>query len=232
MAAPVKIMIKSELMAETANPTESNLNLLSPEFQAYKEKTLRQLQANRPLLENRLPGETRPEVIHSIRTQLEDIEAHIDLLQRELNAGVAGQPTADELCKRVAEALVKEKFFMAKKYVAKLETIEPFYPGLDRLREETETGRISRKTRSIAQGSGIPYGAAAFPPGQAVSRGGKADTDEPLPAWEPAAPDKRGRLAQLLQFHYIASCLVIMLISCVMLGVGGMMVLQYLIEGS
>jgi hypothetical protein len=219
-------------MADTANPTESKLTLLTPEFQAYKEKTLRQLQANRPLLENRLPGETRPDVVHSIRTQLEDIEAHIDLLQRELNAGAAGQPAADELCKRIAEALVKEKFFMAKKYVAKLETIEPFYPGLDRLREETENGRISRKTRSIAQGTGLPYGAAAFPPGRAVSHGAAPDLGEEPEGWELPGPEKRGRLAQLLQFHYIASCLVVMLILCVMLGVGGMMVLQYLIEGS
>ena len=41
----------------------------------------------------------------------------------------------------------------------------------------------------------------------------------------------RRRFAQIFQFNVIASCLVVLLIICVMLGVGGMSLLQWLVEG-
>ena len=79
----------------------------------YKEKTLEQLQANLPGLENSLQGERRPEIRTTLEKQVDEIQAHIDHLQGELAEGVTREPVADELCQKIAQALVKEKYFMA-----------------------------------------------------------------------------------------------------------------------
>jgi len=203
---------------------------LTPEQREYKEKTLRQLLDNQPILLEKLAGETRPTVQRTLQDQVSEIEDHIERLQQELTSGVITEAVADELCVRIAGALTKEKFFMAKKYIGKLETIEPFYPGLDRLRQEAEEERISRKIRSIAQGTAPPFGAAVMPPGATAA----AIPSGPRPAAAipvMAEPEKSGWFSNLFQFHIIASFVVAMLVVCVMLGVGGMMILQWLIEG-
>jgi hypothetical protein len=197
----------------------------------YKEKTLTQLLANLPALEEQLQQETRPEVKATLERQVDDTQVHIEHLQNELAEGIARQPIADELCQRIAQALVKEKFYMARKYITKLETIEPFYPNLSRLRAEAEAERAGRRTRSIAQGTALPYGAMMFPPAPAgAAPGSHAPAVVPRRVAEPPE-QKRRRFSQFFQFHIIASCLVILLILCVMLGVSGMSILQWLIEG-
>jgi len=207
---------------------------LTLEQRTYKDKTLNKLLADQAELQIRVGQETRSEELKSIRSQLEEVQAHIEHLQMELEHDVAGAPVADELCKKIATALTKEKFFMAQKYLNKLETIEPFYPNLDRLREEVQARRAGRRTRSIAQGSALPYGAVTFPPASAAVEGAV------LPAAGPTAERvipvekeerKRRKLSDFFQFHIAISCLVVMMILCVMLGVGGMTVLEWLIQG-
>lgn len=205
---------------------------LTVEQIAYKEKTLAQLLVNLPLLEEQANHEVRPEVKTSLEKQIDDIAIHIERLQQELAGGLAGEPVADELCQRIAQALVKGKFYMARKYLTKLESIEPFYPNLDRLKAEAEGERAGRRTRSIAEGSALPYGAMIYPPATAT-----ADAAGAMPA-VPSRPvaglpveEDRRRFGQFFQFHIIASCLIVLLIMCVMLGVGGMSLLQWLIEG-
>ncbi len=206
---------------------------LTPEQIAYKEKTLDQLQTNQATLEARFSQESRPEILRNIQRQLDDIRAHIDHLQGELAEGVPGEPVADELCERIAQALTKEKFYLAKKYINKLETIEPFYPSLELLRAEAEAERASRRTRSIAQGTAPPYGAAAFPQsGTAAGVGVKTRTAaaNELAVVEGGREEREG-ISRFFQFHIVASCLVMTLIVCVALGMGGIIVLQWLIEG-
>lgn len=206
------------------------MTTLTPEQKAYKERTLNQLVTNFARLEEQLNKEKQPEVIDSLHEQLEAMQAHMALLQQELATDTAGEPAADELYRRVANALTGQKFFLAKKLITKLETIEPFYPGIERLRYEAEEGRASRRTRSIAQGGALP---------EIISSPALA---EPAPADQPpkivevsqtveAEPEKRG-LARLFEFHIVMSCLVVSLILCIMSGVGGITVLQWLIEGN
>jgi hypothetical protein len=205
---------------------------LTVEQIAYKEKTLAQLLTNLPLLEEKSNHETRPEVKASLEKQIDDIQVHIERLQQELAAGLAGEPVADELCQRIAQALVKGKFYMARKYITKLESIEPFYPNLDRLKAEAEAERAGRRTTSIAQGSALPYGATMYPPATATTSA--AGVVQPvLPRRVAGLPEEgeRRRFSKFFQFHVIASCLVVLLIICVMLGVGGMSLLQWLVEG-
>lgn len=207
------------------------MTALTPEHREYKERTLNQLQANLPLLEAKLAQESRPDVMVSLESQLNEMQAHIARLQRDLAEDAAGEPVADEFCQRIARALTKEKFHLARRYLNKLETIEPFYPGLERLRNEVETGHVSRRTRSIAQGTALPYGLVAFSAGPAAE---KAETGQRLPLTEMAAVDQAERrgLRRFFQFHILMSCLVVSLILCVMTGVGGVTVLQWLIEGN
>jgi F0F1-type ATP synthase membrane subunit c/vacuolar-type H+-ATPase subunit K len=205
---------------------------LTPEYREYKERSLNQLLANLPLLEAKLAQEERPGVIISLENQVGDIQAHISRLQKELAEDIAGEPVADELCKRIARALSKDKFHLAKKYINKLETIEPFYPGIDRLRNEAEAGRASRRTRSIVQGAALPYGAAAFSSGLVTERiGGRRSVPLANTYIETGEAEKRG-FSQLFQFHIIISCLLVSLIICVMTSMGGFAVLQWLIEGN
>jgi hypothetical protein len=203
---------------------------LTPEQIEYKEKTLRQLVANLAYLEAKLDQESRPERVASLRNQFLDIQAHIERLQKELASGVVQESVADELCRRVAHALTKEKFYMARRYVNKLEAIEPFYPEIERLKREAETGHVSRRTRSIAQGTALPYGVIAIPtdlPERVEPRLLAASTETDVKV--DLGPKRR--FSELFQFHFIISCLVVLLILCVMSGLGGMTVLQWLIEG-
>jgi hypothetical protein len=205
---------------------------LTPDQREYKEKTLEQLEINLPLLEAQLQQENRQEIVNSLQKQVDDIRAHIDLLQHELAANAMTTPVADELYQKAATALANKKFFLAKKLITRLETIEPFYPGINQLRKEAETGRASRRTQAIAQ-RGAPAGEAATSPP------GLAQTAVPAQAagnhniYPPTAQEseKRG-IGQFFQFHIVISCLVVMLILCVMAGVGGIMILQYLVEGA
>ncbi|MBE7471196.1 MAG: hypothetical protein HS114_18820 [Anaerolineales bacterium] len=209
---------------------------LTPEQRDYKERTLNQLMVNLPLLEAKLARETQRQVAVTLHEHLEAIEAHIVRLQQELTHEVLLEPVADDLCRQAASALTKQKLFMAKRYIAKLEAIEPFYPEISRLKQEAETGQVSRRTRALSQSEPLPTAAAANIP--LLTAGG---------APSPAAPNgpraalpSGGRLRQkeatgwrqYFQFHIVASCLVIMLLACVMAGVGGMNVLRWLIEGS
>lgn len=205
---------------------------LTPEQIEYKEKTLNQLLTNLPLLESKFGAENRPEVRVSLEKQIDEMQAHIEKLQNELAQGYAGEPVADELCQKIAQALVKEKYYMARKYLTKLETIEPFYPNLDRLRVEVEAERAGRRTRSIAQGAALPYGAVALPAAtsaEGAAAGPAVPGEAPRRSRRVVQPGRR--YAQFFQFHVLASCLIVLLIVCVVLGVGGMSVLQYLIEG-
>lgn len=207
---------------------------LTPEARAYKEKTVEQLLLNFEVLEQRLGQERRAEVIQSIQERLEEVQGHIAHLQQALATNTAGEPLADNLYRRIATALTNNKFHLAKKLIHKLETIEPFYPDIDRLRTEAESGRASRRTQSISKGGALPevvlspeMAEAAAAAAAQTTVSATAVSDEVLDA----APGKKG-LAQLFQFHIIASCLVVSLILCVMFGVGGITALQWLIEGN
>jgi hypothetical protein len=206
---------------------------LTPEYQDYKERTLKQLLANLPLLEAGLAEENRPAVANSLEKQVADIQAHISRLQHELVQGAADEPVADELCQRIARALSKNKIHLAKRYLHKLETIEPFYPGIERLRTETESERASRRTRSIAEGNAPPYGAAAFVAGVplVITQQAQPAFTAGSPIIEPALPEKRG-VSRFFEFHIVVSCLVVSLIVCVMTGMGGLSLLEWLIEGN
>ena len=204
---------------------------LTQEQRDYKEKTLNQLLVNQSLLETRLNQETRPDVVQSIEQQLEDIEAHISRLQDELAGNIVfDEPVADELFKQAARALAKEKFFLAKKHIHRLETIEPFYPGIDRLKQEAESGRVSRRTRSIAQGIAASY-PGTTPPMASVSSGGQPMVVQSPPNNNMNEGSRGGRFSNLFQFHIVISCLVVILILCVLFGVGGYTILQWLVEG-
>ncbi len=205
---------------------------LSPEQKEYKEATLNHLLASLPMLQGQLLQETRAEAVDSLTGQLEDMQVHIDLLQQELAANAVIEPVADELCKQAANALVKQKFYLARKFINKLETIEPFYPALDRLRQDADSGQVSRRTRSITQGnlpSLRPIVTSALVP---------ASTAGGLPAAMPVLEDDpademapKGGIRQFFQLHIVLSCMVVLLIFCVMVGVGGFSLLEWLIEG-
>ena len=205
---------------------------LTPEQREYKERTLNQLLANQAHLESRLTQETRPDVIQSIEEQLQDIEAHLSRLQDELSGDVVfDEPVADDLFRQAAKALANQKFFLAKKHIHRLETIEPFYPSIDRLKQEAESQRVSRRTRSIAQGQATSYpGVTASPP----ARPGRIPSPQPLASENYTTHTEEEPSAwwsHLFQLHIILSCLVVLLLICVMFGVGGFTVLEWLIEG-
>ena len=204
---------------------------LTPEQREYKERTLNQLLINLPLLEAKLAQESQRNVIISLHEQLEAMEAHVVRLQKELANEVMWEPVADELCRQAASALTKQKLYMAKRYINKLEAIEPFYPELDRLKLDAETGQVSRRSRALAQGTSLPIVDATNVPlaGPRASSASQPAASGPIAL---GREKERSSLAQFFQFHIIASCLVVLLIMCVMAGVGGMSVLRWLIEGS
>jgi hypothetical protein len=211
---------------------------LTPELRDYKERTLNQLLDNLPLLEAALARETQRQVMVTLHEQLESVEAHIVRLQRELANDVMLEPVADELCRQAASALTKGKLHMAKRYVNRLEAIEPFYIELSRLKQEVETGQVSRRTRALSQSDVLPTVAAASAPLLLTAgTGGNPALAGTLmrptiPGARRAKEKERGGIAQYFQFHIIASCLVIILLACAMAGVGGMSVLRWLVEGS
>src|SRR5262245_3150514 len=131
---------------------------LTPEQRDYKERTLAQLELNQQQLEAYLAGESRPEEAQQLQNQLDEVEAHINRFQDELTGTVIFYGRiAEEIFKQAPEALAKGKFYLAKKNISRLEMIEPSYPGLQRVKEEAETGRVTRRTRSIAQGTATSY---------------------------------------------------------------------------
>ncbi|MCL4301599.1 MAG: hypothetical protein KJ077_38215 [Anaerolineae bacterium] len=210
---------------------------LSPEQRDYKERTLNQLLLNVPQVEAQLARETQRQVMVTLHEQLEAMEAHVVRLQQELANDVILEPVADELCRQAATALTKQKLFMARRYVNKLEAIEPFYPELGRLKQEAESGQVSRRTRALSQSDLFPtlVAAANVPLLAAGPSAHAAPQASPGANEAPAARVRLGEpggLRQYFQFHIIASCLVIVLIACAMAGVGGMSVLRWLIEGS
>ena len=202
---------------------------LTLEQRAYKDRTLKQLLANFVLLEEKLEKEHRRDVAEDIRQQLEDIQAHLAVLQQELTTNSAGEPVADDLYRRVATALTNNKFFLARKLIHKLETIEPFYPNLDRFKAEAEAGRASRRTRSVSKGGALPE--LVVPPEVADPEVSQMSLAYDVVDGVGVEPERQG-LARFFQFHIIASCVVVSLILCVMFGVGGMTALQWLIEGN
>lgn len=205
---------------------------LTPEQRDYKERTLNQLMVNLPLLEAKLARETQRQVAVTLHEHLEAIEAHIVRLQQELTHEILLEPVADDLCRQAASALTKQKLFMAKRYIAKLEAIEPFYPEISRLKQEAESGQVSRRTRALSQSEPLPVAAAANVP---LLTAGPAAPDASRAAPPPGSRLRRqepGGWRQYFQFHIVASCLVILLLACVMASVGGVNVLRWLIEGS
>ena len=211
------------------------ISQLTPEQREYKERTLNQLQANSAMLETALETETRPDVVRSIQKQLAEIEDHMHRLQDELSGEVVfDEPVADDLFKKSAKALSKEKFFLAKRYINKLEVIEPFYPGLDRLKQEAETQRVTRRTRSIAAGTATGYPATSTTQSiPAVSGSEMSVTATPAADSGYYIEDEpTGRFDQLFQFHIVLSCLVVLVLLCIMAGIGGFMMLQWFVEGA
>ena len=219
-------------MVEILKVNKTDMIPLNPEHREYKEKTLNQLLANLSILEAQLSEESHSEVVKSLQTQIDEIQAHIEHLKNELAHNATLEAAADELCKQAASALTKQKFYLAQKYLTRLETIEPFHPALDRLKQEVESGQVSRRTRSIARGDSLPNPLAT--PGAAL----QITTLEPQPLIPTEQPylvirekRKRGGILQFFQFHIVLSMLVVLLIICVVAGVGGMSLLEWLIEG-
>lgn len=206
---------------------------LTPEQITYKERTLHQLRTNQARLEASLERESRPEAIQSIEEQINLIEAHVNRLEDELAGNVVfDEPVAEEYFKHAVRALANERFYLAKKYIHRLETIEPFYPALERLRQEAESGQVSRRTRSIAQGTATTYPGISLAP---VTTGASAAVALPGPAGLAGDEDDEGEKMPwyrfLFQIHIVASCLVIALLGCVMLSIFGVTVLEWFIEG-
>lgn len=208
---------------------------LTLEQRVYKEKTLDQLLANQAELAAQLEQTTEPGGTRSIQSRLEEVEAHIGRLRDELAGNVVfDEPVADQLFMKAVKALAKKKFYLAKRYITRLETIEPFHPALSRLKEEAESGKVSRRTRSIAQGTATSYpgmddALPAAPIATGESNGATSGMFE-FSAGELETDGPQG-FARFFQFHVVVSCLVVLLLACVMFGTGGVTVLQWLIEG-
>src|SRR6185436_1890888 len=96
---------------------------LTLEQRDYKERTLHQLLTNLPQVEAQLAQETQRQLMVILHEQLEAMEAHIARLKQELAHDVMLEPVADEMCRQAATALTKQKLYMAKRYIAKLEGI-------------------------------------------------------------------------------------------------------------
>ncbi|MCB0193787.1 MAG: hypothetical protein KDJ65_17695 [Anaerolineae bacterium] len=207
---------------------------LTPEQREYNEITIQQLMANRAELETQLDDETDQRATRSLEKQIDAIDAHVGRLRDELMGNVIiNEKVAEDYFMQAVKALAKEKFHLAKRYIQRLETIEPFHPALSRLKEEMESKKVSRRTRSIAQGTATSY------PGM-TPLSALVPTNGDAPAMVPGAPaqyyyaedDGPGGFIQFFQFHYVVSCLVVALLACAMFGTGGMTVLRWLIEGS
>ena len=206
---------------------------LSPEQRDYNEITIQQLLADRAQLEADLEKETDQRAVRGIEKKMDAIDAHIGRLRDELRGNViVDEKVAEDYFKQAVKALAKEKFYLANRYIQRLETIEPFHPALSRLKEEAESKRVSRRTKSIAQGT-----ATSYPGLDTLSALVPANADVPASLGAPAnfyyaaEEESPGGFTQFFQFHYIVSCLVVVLLACVMFGTGGVTVLRWLIEG-
>lgn len=208
---------------------------LSPEQIEYKQRTLHQLQINQAALEASLANETDPKTVKSIQKQLAEVDAHMSRLHDELAGNVVmDEPVADELFRKSTQALARGKFYLARRQIAKLETIEPFYPGIARLKQEAETQQVSRRTRSIAEGKAGGYSSvlsipetATLPPGARALPG--PTTSINTAAYAPESDEPWYRM--FFQFHVMLSCLVVVLLLCVVFGMAGFSILQWLVEG-
>lgn len=207
---------------------------MPPELREYKQQTCNQLLTTLPQLEEDFAMETDPRAARQLGKQVEAVRHHIQRLQLELAHDTVLEPVADELYRLTAQALVKEKFYLAQKRLTELETIEPFYPSLNRLREEVMTGKVSRNTRAIAEGTAAPFVLSAAHVPSPLTTGltspplvDEEDYFEP----EEYYVEKSSWWSSLFQFHIVASCLVILFIFCTMAAVGGTALLEYLIEG-
>jgi hypothetical protein len=187
---------------------------LTPAQIEYKTQTLAYLLEYLPQLKAALPQESP-----LLREQISAVETHIARLEQELAGNRVIEPVADELFTRAAGAIARQKFSLAKKYLNKLALIEPFYPELERLQQEAETGRASRRTRSVVA---QPPVIIAHPVGEATSYPYTVDAE---------AVEKKG-MARFFQFHIVLSCLLVLLVACVMMGIGGVTILRFLVEGS
>ena len=202
------------------------MTTLTPEQIAYKQKTLNQLLEDLDHYEGQLEEERRPKVAQSLEKQLEDIQQHVVVLQQELTSGELGEPIADNLYRRAANAILNERFYLARRLISKLETIEPFYPDLDRLKSDVTAGKASRRTQAVARGGALPE-ATTMP-----FEGEAPETVLIDPRFEDDYPPERRGIARLFEFHIVASCVVVLLVGCAMFGVAGTTVLQWLVEGN
>ena len=209
---------------------------LTSEQREDNEITIQQLMANRAELEAQLDDDADQRATRSIEKQIDAIDAHVGRLRDELMGNVIiNEKIAEDYFMQAVKALAKEKFHLAKRYIQRLETIEPFHPALNRLKEEMESKRVSRRTRSIAQGTATNYPGLTPLSALVPTNGDAAVAVGPLGA--PANvyyrdDDAPGGFIQFFQFHYIVSCLVVVLLACAMFGTGGMTLLRWLIEGS
>ncbi len=203
---------------------------LTPEQRAYKEKTIEQLLANFALLEAQAAEETRTDVVEDINDQLEAIQTHIGHLQGELATNAAGEAIADDLYRQIATALTNGKFHLARKLINKLETIEPFYPTVDRMRSEVENKKASRRTQSVARGGRLPE--IVLSPELIEAAAEEMPQGVIVPNQPVVAPAPQGFFGRLFQFHIVVSCLAVALIGCAMFGVGGVMAMQWIFTGN
>jgi hypothetical protein len=209
---------------------------MSPELHDYKTQTFNQLLTSLPQLEALLAQEADTATVRRLSKQIEAIHAHIERLRQELSNNVVGQPVASELYRKATQAIVKNKFHLAQKRLNELEAIEPFYPGLARLKQEIATGKISRNTRAIAEGTVPAFQLSAVKlvhQTQTVTQ----DTASPLIETSPQADklayeeEQTSSWSNLFQFHILVSCSLIFFLFCMMAGVGGTTLLEFLIEG-
>jgi len=205
---------------------------MTPDLREYKTQSCNQLLKQLPQLEARLPLERDAANAKRLQKQIEAIYAHVDRLRHELETDTAlPESVADELCRKAARALVKQKFFLAQKCLYELETIEPFYPNLNRLKEEATSQKIGRQTRSIAEGTASPFVLPAVMPTLATKG---HDSPTPLASatgngaeWVESPPWWRN----IFQFHIMASCAVVMFLFCMMAMVSSSAILQFIFEG-
>jgi uncharacterized small protein (DUF1192 family) len=205
---------------------------MSPELYDYKTQTINQLLTSLPKLESLLAQETDTATVRHLSKQIGAIHAHIERLRQELSNNVVAQPVASELYRKATQATVKEKFYLAQKRLNELETIEPFYPGIARLKQEITTGKISRNTRSIAEGTVPAFQLSAHSAFPATSPTGNV-VESPVQVSDQLIQEEQGTSwSNLFQFHILVSCSLIFFLFCMMAGVGGTTLLEFLIEGS
>lgn len=208
---------------------------MTPEVQTYKTQTLNQLLINLPQLESQLASEPDAAEARRLGKRIEATQLHIQRLQQELltNTVDSSESPAEALCQKAARAIVSGKFYMAQKSIMELETIEPFFPALNRLQQDVVSGKPSRSTRSIADGSSPPFLMALVARSKSSAEATQAAPLEAVPGLElpvePAPPPPWWH--NFFEFHIIASCLVLLLLFCAIAAISGTAILEYIIEG-